>query len=129
MKPTNLENIKMEKPIKQQFEEVVKKYVKKFEEQTGTTGEPYDKYDHFEFADMHLSFEQIMFVVDEKVSFDILHLWYWFEPMFDAIKPNLQSFVKGCPIYTAEQRAIGEAKIKEYDEILKQLINEHKRAY
>jgi hypothetical protein len=117
----------MTKTLKQRFEIIVQNYVEAFEKQTSTRSGDMCEYPIFEFSDMFFYFIDVMYVVDNKVSFKKLHEWYYHNENQENKKLNLDSFLRGAPRQSQEDIEKSAQKIKECEQTLINCINEYKR--
>jgi len=84
--------------MKKQLEKVIEKYVKKFQKQLDVEIDwncgPLGVYS---FADMFINFSDIVFIVDNKMTFEQVHKWYWehwYGNPENENKVNLENYFK-----------------------------------
>ena len=81
--------------LKERYNKIVDAYIKAFEKQTGLELELKMANECFQFADYYISFSDIKYIVDNKISYETFAAWYDFIMVFhEKCNPNLNTYCK-----------------------------------
>ena len=74
--------------LKKEVDKIISQFDKKYE----TTTEEVDFLDVYFCADMYISLKNIIFAIENDLTFDVLYSWYYFE--LENMKINLRTYWK-----------------------------------